>query len=174
MQIKRVVTAGIIGILAVVTMSFAELKVGYISSEKIFLEYEGTKSAQNKFNKEVAMWEQQATEMQKEIKDLKEQLDKQSLLLSSERKKQVEEQLQQKMVDYQKFLQEKFGQQGEALKKNEDLTRPIIERINIILDQIAKAENYDYILDTRSGGVVFARDSYDLTERVLQELNKEK
>ncbi len=174
MQIKKTITIGILGILTLATMSFAELKIGFISSEKIFLEYEGTKSAQDKFNKEVAKWEQNATEMQKEIKDLKEQLDKQSLLLSSERKQQLEEQLQQKMVDYQKFLQEKFGQQGEALKQNENLTRPIIEKINKILDQIAKAENYDYIFDTRSGGVVYAKQSYDLTERVLQELNKEK
>ena len=157
-----------------VFQSFAELKIGFINSEKIFLEYEGTKVAQDKFNKEVAKWEQQATDMQKELKDLKEQLEKQSLLLSAERKTEIETQLQEKMIVYQKFIQEKFGQQGEALQKNETLTKPIIERINKILEQIAKAENYDYIMDARNGGVVFAKPAYDLTERVLQALNKEK
>jgi outer membrane protein len=170
---KAVFTAALAALM-LTSASFAELKIGYINSEKIFVEYEGTKSAQEKFNKEVAKWEQEATEKQKELQELKDQLEKQSLLLSAERKKEIEEELQRKMVEYQKFLQQKFGQQGEALKKNEDLTKPIVEKINKILEQIAKAENYDYIFDARNGSVVFAKQSYDLTERVLQELNKEK
>jgi outer membrane protein len=152
----------------------AELKIGYINSERIFQEYEGTKEAQEKFNKEVAKWEQEATDRQKEMKDLKDQLEKQSLLLSAERKKEIENQLQTKMAEYQKFLQEKFGNEGEALKKNEDLTKPIVEKINVILEQIAKAENYDYIFDARLGGLVYAKPGYDLTERVLAAINKEK
>ena len=154
--------------------AYAELKIGYINSEKIFAEYEGTKEAQDKFNKEVAKWEQEATERQKEMRELKDQLEKQSLLLSSERKKEIEDKLQAKMVEYQKFLQEKFGQEGEALQKNETLTKPIVEKINKILEQIAKTENYDFIFDARVGGLVFAKPGYDLTERVLAALNKEK
>jgi outer membrane protein len=165
--------AGIV-VLGTLGAATAELKIGYINSEQIFREYEGTQQAQEKFNKEVAKWEQQATEMQKEIKDLQQQLEKQSLLLSEERKREIQSELQEKMVTYQKFLQEKFGQQGEALKKNEDLTRPIIERINVILEDIAKAENYDFVFDARNGGLVWAKPAYDLTERVLQILNKEK
>ncbi len=155
-------------------LAYGELKVGYINSEKIFAEYEGTKEAQEKFNKEVAKWEQEATERQKEMKDLKDQLEKQSLLLSGERKKEIEDQLQVKMTEYQKFLSEKFGQEGEALKKNEDLTKPIVEKINKILEQIAKTENFDFIFDARVGGLVYAKPGYDLTERVLASLNKEK
>ena len=164
--------AVLIGVLA--TMAYGELKIGFINSEKIFAEYEGTKAAQEKFNKEVAKWEQEATERQKEMKELKEQLEKQSLLLSSERKKEIEDKLQAKMVEYQKFLQEKFGQKGEALQKNETLTKPIVEKINKILEQIAKTENYDFIFDARVGGLVYAKQGYDLTERVLAALNKEK
>jgi len=165
---------GMLIVLWAATVARAELKIGFINSERIFAEYEGTKEAQEKFNKEVAKWEQEATERQKEMKDLKDQLEKQSLLLSSERKKELEDKLQAKMVEYQKFLQEKFGQEGEALKKNEDLTRPIVDKINKILEQIAKAENYDYIFDARVGGLVYAKPGYDLTERVLAALNKEK
>jgi outer membrane protein len=151
----------------------AELKIGFINSEEIFRGYEGTKEAQEKFDKEVQKWEQDATNRQKEIKDLKDQLDKQSLLLSSERRAELEAKLKQKMTDYQDFLQTKFGQKGEALSKNEELTKPIIEKINKIIDKIAKEENYDYILDARAGGVIFAKPAYDLTKRVINILNKD-
>jgi outer membrane protein len=152
----------------------AELKIGFINVEEIFHSYQGTKEAQDKFDKEVAKWEQDASAKQKDIKDLKDQLDKQSLLLSSERKAEIEAKLKQKMTEYQDFLQTKFGQKGEVLSKNEELTKPIIEKINKIIEKIAKDENYDYIMDARAGGVIYGRPAFDLTERVLNILNKEK
>jgi Skp family chaperone for outer membrane proteins len=36
----------------------AQMKLGYVNSEKILTQFEGTKVAQEKFNKEVARWEQ--------------------------------------------------------------------------------------------------------------------
>ena len=163
-----------LAVAAVASFVSAEMKVGYINSEDIFARYEGTKDAQEKFNKEVAKWEQLASDKQKEMKDLKDQLEKQSLLLSNERKKEIEASLQQKMIEYQDFLQSKFGQKGEALTKNEELTKPIIEKINVIIEKIAKDENYDFIFDARGGGVVFAKKTFDLTDRVLTLLNKGK
>lgn len=171
---RRIVFSVIGIVIAAASFSQAEMKFGYINSEAIFAEYEGTKAAQERFNKEVAVWEQDASKKQQEIKDLKEQIDKQSLLLSNERKKVLEDSLNQKMANYQKFLQDKFGQKGEALVKNEELTKPIIEKINKIIEKIAKDENYDYIFDARAGGIVYAKKVYDLNQRVLEALNKEK
>jgi outer membrane protein len=152
----------------------AEMKIGFINVEEIFKNYAGTKDAQAKFDKEVAKWEQDASTRQKEIKDIKDQLEKQSLLLSSERKAELEAKLKQKMVEYQDFLQTKFGQKGEVLSKNEELTKPIIEKINKIIEKIAKDEGYDFIFDARAGGVIYGKPAFDLTERVLNLLNKEK
>lgn len=171
---RKVLTAGVLTVFMAATVSFAEMKIGYINSEMIFTEYEGTKVAQEKFNKEVAKWEQDASKMQKDLKDLKDQLDKQSLLLSAERKKELEDSLNTKMVAYQEFLQKKFGQKGEALTKNEELTKPILERIQKIIDKIAADENFDFIFDARAGGLVHAKATYDLNKRVLELLSKEK
>lgn len=171
---RKMLTAGILVFATAASTVWAELKIGYINSEVIFEQFEGTKAAQDKFNNEVAKWEQEASKKQKEIKDLKDQLDKQSLLLSNERKKDLSDSLENKMIAYQKFLQDKFGQKGEALEKNEELTKPIIEKINKIIEKIAKDENYDYIFDARAGGLVFAKKTYDLSDRVLALLAKEK
>jgi outer membrane protein len=152
----------------------ADLKMGYINVEEIFKNYQGTKEAQAKFDKEVAKLEQEATDRQKAIKDLKDQLDKQGLLLSAERKAEMEAELKQKVSDYQDFVQTKFGQKGEVLSKNEELTKPIVEKINKIIEKIAKDENYDFVFDTRAGGVIWGKPAFDLTSRVLDILNKEK
>jgi outer membrane protein len=153
----------------------AQMKVGYINSDVILVKFEGAKEAADKLNKEVARWEQEASKRQNDLKSLKDQIDKQSLLLSAERKKELEDSLQQKYAQYQQFLQEKFGQKGEAYSKNEELSKPIVEKVNKIIEKIAKEENYDFIFDARAGGLVYANaQKYDLTDRVLMLLNKEK
>lgn len=164
----------IIGLLFFLTAtSFAQLKIGYINSERILAEYQGTKSAEEKLKKEYAKWEQEATERQKKMKEMKEQLDKQSLLLSAERKKEMEAELEREYIEYNKFLQEKFGQQGDAAKKNDELLKPIVEKINKILEKLAKDENYDFIFDMR-GGLVYGKKTYEVTDKVIQALNNEK
>lgn len=150
-----------------------DMKIGFINSKVIFEKYEGTKEAQDRFNKEVSQWEQQASDLQAEIKGLKDQLDKQSLLLTSERKRQIEETMKEKMAIYQKFLSEKLGQEGEVYKRNAELTKPIVEKMQVIITKIAKDENYDFIFDQTAGGVIFAKPTFDLTDKVLLQLNKE-
>jgi outer membrane protein len=155
------------------SLVWAELKIGFIDSEQIFQSYEGTKEAQSQLDKEKAKIEQQASDMQKEIYDMKDKLDKQSLLLSSERKKELEDKLNQRMTEYQQFVYKNVGDKGYLIEKNMELTKPIIERINKIVFKIAKDENFDLILDKRAG-VVYAKEAFDLTQRVVAALNKEK
>ena len=160
------------GIMAV--SASAQLKVGYVNSEAILEKYEGAKEAGDRLTKEAAKWEQEASKRQNELKALKDQIDKQSLLLSAERKKELEDSLQQKYAQYQQFLQDKYGQKGEAYTKQAEYYKPIVEKINKIIEKISKEENYDFIFDARSGGFLYAAPKYDLTDRVLMLLNKEK
>lgn len=154
--------------------SFAQLKIGCVNSEAIIAKCEDTKLAKEKLLKLQAALEQDGTNRQKEIKSLTDQIEKQSLLLSAERKKELEDSLQQKYTQYQQFMQEKLGEKGEWYTKNVELMKPITEKVNRIIDRIGKEENFDFIFDDRAGGIIYKLPKYDLTERVLMLLNKEK
>jgi outer membrane protein len=151
----------------------AEIKIGYINSEEIFVKYRGTKDAQEKYDKEAAKTQQLVVDMQKEIKELESRLEKQSLLLSGERKKELEDKIKSKYSEYEQFVSENYGRDGKLIQKNVEMTKPIIQKINTIIEKIAVDENYDLILDGRMGGIVYAKKVYDLTARVLEILNKE-
>ncbi len=172
MRKSIIITAIALGVAAM--SASAQMKLGYINSEVILTKYEGAKEAAEKLQKEQAKWEQEGSQRQNNLKALKDQIDKQSLLLSAERKKELEDSLQSKYIAYQQFLQDKFGQKGEIYAKNEELSKPIVEKINRIIEKIAKDENFDFIFDARAGGVVYAMAKYNLTDRVLMLLNKEK
>ena len=53
------------------------------------------------------------------------------------------------------------------------MTQPIIEKIDAILKRIAEDEDYTFIFDAVSGGLAYAKPTFDLTDQVIEELNKE-
>ena len=159
--------------LSTVSTQAADLKIGYIDSERIFRSYTGTSDAQSKLDQEVTEWETKAEDMRKEVEGLQQELEAQSLLLSEEKKREKEQTLQSKYAEYQQFVTSIWGPQGEAVKRNEELTKPIIEKIDAILKTIGEEENYTFIFDAVGGGLVYAKPTFDLTDRVIEELNKE-
>ena len=60
----------------------------------------------------------------------------------------------------------------EIAKKEADLTQPILERLQKVLEGLFKLEGYDMILNQTSQGVLFAKESYNLNEVVLKKLDQ--
>ncbi len=151
----------------------AQLKIGYINSNRVLATYKEAQDVRKQLQEINAKWEQEAKNMQKEIQDLQEQLESQSLLLSEERKQEKQQEVQSLYLKYQQFLQEKWGPQGEAVKKEEELLKPVIDKINEAIRKIGEAEGFHYIFDTVAANILYASDDQpDLTERLLEELNK--
>jgi len=169
---KKLIIA-IVAVMAFAVGVSAQLKVGYVNSDEILEQYSGTKKAEEELRKEYAKWEQEASKKQENILKLEETLNKQALILSEDKKAQIRKEMQDSVTAYQKFLQDKFGQQGAAAQKNNELLRPIVEKVNGIINKIAADENYDFIFDSKAG-VVFAKKSYDLTDKVIKALNSGK
>jgi Skp family chaperone for outer membrane proteins len=52
------------------------------------------------------------------------------------------------------------------------LTKPILDKINLVLEKIATEENFIIIFDSVNGNIAYAKKSLDLTDLVLDELKK--
>ncbi len=147
------------------------LKIAHVDSKVIFDGYAETKSAQKEYDKQVGKWEQEAAQMQKKLTEMKERLDKQSLMLSAEKKKELEAKFLQKKTEYEQFVQKIYGRQGDLFKKNEEFSGPIIKKIKKKIQEVAIQEGYDMVFDRASGSVVFWKSDNDLTNKVLEHLN---
>jgi outer membrane protein len=65
-----------------------------------------------------------------------------------------------------------FGQDGYLQKKSEELMQPIREKVQKAIDKIAENENFMIIFDLAIlQGVVYDNPKYDLSARVLEEIN---
>jgi len=151
-----------------------KLKIGYVHSQKVLADYKEAQDAQTKLDEINRQWETEGMEMQQRLQQLREQYDAQSLLLSEAKKKEKQQEIEGLYLQLQKFQRDKWDPQaGEILKKQAELIQPILDKINEVIKKIGEDEKFDYIFDTANGGILHAgADQPDLTDRVLEELNK--
>ena len=60
-----------------------------------------------------------------------------------------------------------------ALKVEAEEIRTVIDKVKKLLDTMAQKENYTLILDAASNRILYGAKSYDLTDRVIEQLNNE-
>jgi outer membrane protein len=147
------------------------MRIAHVDSKLIFEGYKGTRKAQEEYDRQVAKWEQQASLLQKEVASIKERLDKQSLMLSEEKKRELEAEFARKETELKGFIDRIYGRTGELLTENEKVSAPIVALIRKAVDEIALAEGYDMVLDRATGAVLFWKKEHDLTQKVLDYLN---
>lgn len=161
-----IVSASAISLLA------QDVKIGYIDSIKIFAEYSETQEAERLYRQEVDQWTAQKQRMEQDIVKLRDELQAQSLMLSEEKKAEKKLELDRKMAEYEQFMADTFGDDGLAARRNKELTQPIVEKINKILEDLGKDQGYTIIFDVANANVVYADKTLDLTEQVLAKLNE--
>ena len=165
--------AVLVGIAVILGMgtTMAQTKIRYIDSQKVLENYPEWTTVQKKLDDMKAQYEKEFNQKQQAGQQLLEEVQSQSLLLSPEKKAEKEAQLQQLQVELERFYYEKLGPQGELFRKQQEMTQPIIDKINTVIKRIGDQEGYDFILDTASG-LLYAKPDLDITDRVLEELSK--
>lgn len=151
----------------------ADLKIGFIDSERIFSDYAGTQEAQKSFNREVQELTKTAREKKTEIDDLQRKLDAQGPMLSEAKRDEQNQALQKKIADYDAFVQKNWGPNGDVSKLNEQFLKPIVDRVHKIVTAFGSDEGWSIILDAADGNIIFGDRTLDLTDRVLEQMRKE-
>jgi outer membrane protein len=149
------------------------LKIGYIDSIKIFAENKETQDAERVYRSDVAQWEAQKQRYEADLSKMGDELNAQSPMLSEEKKAERRLEFQRKMDEYKKFMEETFGDNGLAAKRNKELTQPIVDKINKLVETIAKDQGLTMVFDVANANIVYADKTLDLTELVLTKLRSQ-
>jgi outer membrane protein len=97
------------------------------------------------------------------------QVQKQSI--SEESAKQIYEKLMMQQQDLYN-LQDQYT--AELSKKEFEMNLVLLDSVKNYLNRLNKIYNYDYILSSNNtGNILFAKDTFDITNQVLEGLNKE-
>jgi outer membrane protein len=135
--------------------------------------YQEAIDAQNKLEEIRSKYQAEYEGKVKEYQDMAQEIESQSLLLSEDKKKEKLRLLQEKATEIDQYKFEKLNPEGgEFYRKNQELFKPVLEKINAVIQKIGKVEEYDFIIDASSGALLHALPEHDLTTQVLEELGR--
>jgi len=155
----------VIGFATVSAVSVANenVKIGFVSIERILKESAPAKRALQKLEKEFAPRDAEIQKLGKQAKDLQAVLEKEGVTMSESDRRTKEGDLARVNRDLQR-LQREFREEVN-LRKNEELSQ-VIDRANKVVQQIAESEKFDLIFQE----AVFRSPRIDITEKVLKAL----
>lgn len=148
-----------------------EIRIAYINSEKILDGYKEKSAILESFRHDVEGWNQEALTRKKELDDLGKELGQQSPMLSDEKRREKEQDYQRKLTDYDAYVQKIWGTDGLVTQRNEEVLRPIVQKIHQIVAELAEQNKYDLVLDAADGNVIYGTPQLDLSDQVLERLN---
>ncbi|MFA6467966.1 MAG: OmpH family outer membrane protein [Bacteroidota bacterium] len=156
---------------ASVLPSAAQTKIAFINSATIMEQLPEAQDAQKQLDAIASQWQADLNQMAGDLQKKVEDYDKRKLIMSDKRRSEVEKELQdldKKIVD---FRNQKFGTSGEMFTKQNELMKPVQEKIFKAVKDVADEESYDYVIDRSSSTLLlFANAKHDLTQKVLENL----
>ena len=161
--VKAVVASALL-MLAAVGAQAQELKIGYVSLDRVLRDAAPAKAAQAKIEVEFSKREKEGADLAARLKAAADKLEKDAPTLpEAERSRR-----QRELVDQDRELQRKRREFQEDLnqRKNEEVAA-VVDRANKVIKQIFEGEKYDLILQD----VVFASPKVDITDKVIKALN---
>jgi outer membrane protein len=159
-------------IVAIPSQINAQLKIGYVDSDSIMDKYADAQDARQKLDALIQEWQAELAKLENNWKTKYDDYEKRKLILTDQTRAEMEAELiklEQQIGDYR---DKKFGTNGELFQKQDEIMKPVQNKVFNAIKEVAKDEELDFVFD-RSGDVMllFAKDEYDVTALVLNKLN---
>ena len=141
----------------------AELKIGFVNTERVFREAAPAKRAQQKLEREFAARNSELSKVEKQGRDLQNELERENVTMPDATRREKERQLADISRNFQRLQRE--IREDLNLRRNEELAA-VQERATRVINQIAEQEHFDLIVQE----AVFASSRIDITEKVIKAL----
>ena len=152
--------------------AFAVIKIGYVDSNEIMSNFEEVRQVQVDLEKEQRRLESEFNNLVGQLDSLQQDYERQRLLMSEMRRQEKENEIINLKKSAEEFQLKKFGPEGEIYRKQNELLKPVLKKIDDAIQKVGSEQGHDFILDAMSGALLYALDSHNLTEDVMDELSK--
>ena len=158
----------ILTFIGLTSVTSAQLKIGYILSERIRTEYEEFKEAESQLQLEYRKVQFEFDQMVVKMDSLKQDYEIKRLM-ALDKGESIRQELEQMERSIQNYQAEKIGPQGELMKGAQIMEYKILGKVRKAVSIVAIDNGFDYIMDA-SMGLLYVQPKYDMTDDVLHEL----
>jgi outer membrane protein len=146
----------------------AEMKIGFVNAIKVMESAPQVERANSRLEKEFAPRQREIVNAQQDIKKIEERLAKDGAIMSETESNKLNRDLRDKKREL-KRQQEEY-REDYNIRRSEELDK-LQKKIIEVIQVLAKEESYDFVLS--DGGVVWASERVDITDKVLKRLNQQ-
>jgi outer membrane protein len=152
-------------------MSYGQLKIGYVDSDAIMDKLPDAQDARQKLDVLVQEWQGELNKIENTWKTKYDDYQKRKLIMTDQTRAETEAELVKLEKQVSDYREKKFGTNGEMFQKQDELMKPVQNKVFSAIKEVAQEEDYDYVFD-RSGDILllYAKDKYDITVKVLNKL----
>jgi outer membrane protein len=167
---KRTIALLVLALLLVSTQVMAAgIKIGYLDLQKALSLCQAGKDAKVKMKEAAQKYNAPLAARQKEIQNLRAELQKQALVLNQNARAAKEQDYRTKMEEYQRFTKDI---QDEMQQRESSYIRKIIGGLEDVAQDIGKKEGYTLILEHGQNMIIYADKKIDITGEVIKAYNK--
>lgn len=146
-----------------------DMKIGYINTQKLIELMPQASEVDSSLNAYAQQLQMQQQAMMQELEDKRNKF--QEDLQSGEVAQSVMESREDEILDLNERVQS-FQQtaQQDLSQRQQRLYKPLIEKIENAIDNVAKEHGYRYVLEASTGNILYSVDEDDLMPLVKKEL----
>ena len=159
------IIVALIAIMLMAVPALAETKIAYVDLQKALNLSKSGVEAKQQIGTQVKKYEAEFKIKQGDLLKLKEELEKQAVLLSDSAKATKERDYQQNVKELQRFQKDI---KDELQQRDADLTKRILNELFEILQAVGKDGGYSMILEKNEGAVIYADETIDLTDELIK------
>lgn len=167
-------TSGLLGFVVICTLLIAAPvfgadvgRIGVVDFQTVLMESDAGKAIQVEIRQKGRAMEADLQKMGEEMESMMRQLQRDSMVMSAERREQQQRELEIRRYDFQN-LQKKY--QVEFREMEVRLVEKLKEEVFDIAESIGKQEGYMLIIER--GAVIYFPSTIDITDKVIQAYNK--
>lgn len=166
---KRIIIAAVLFLFA--GMTSAQLKIGYIDSDAIMDNMPDAQDARKRLDVMIQEWQTEINKLEKDWKTKYDDYERRKLILTDASRAELESELVKLEQQIADFREKKFGTSGELFQKQDEIMKPIQNKVFTAIKEVAEEDELDFVFD-RSGDIMllYAKEKYDMTSRVLEKL----
>ena len=150
-------------------VSFAADKIGFINMQQIIQSSNAGKKAAAEFKQIFEKKQTSIKAMENDVKKIKDELDKQSSVMTASARNDKETTYQRKLRDYQILVDDT---NKELQKRDQEYSQKLIPEILKVVRSIAENEKYTLVLDISTMPLPYHDKSVDISKKVIDEFNK--
>jgi Skp family chaperone for outer membrane proteins/TolB-like protein len=170
--IRKIATLLFLTLSITSTLQGKDTSIATVDMNRIFNEYIEFQDAKRELDRFVLEWERQKDSLKQYIDSLKNLLEIEKPGLTEKGREKRELEIQKAQEAYSNFIKNIWGDNGLFYKKSSELLEPYYKKIQETIKNVAVANGFDLVLNNDAKVILYVSNSQDITDKVLQELNK--